>query len=155
MFLGRAGAARHGVQLLTSVLKKMQLAWDDDVLWVTPPSGLSDLEAMRRCREQLRDAINAQPDGARVRLLFDLRYCTLTLAALHFTVRTLLKNEAYMRARLERSAALMASDNRAVKPLVDLFLRIYTPVRPFRVETDVAAARVFVGGKSATLNNNP
>ena len=121
----------------------MELRWDDHgVLWVTPPAGVDDVRTMRQCRAQLRAELDASEE--RVRLLFDLRSCTLGLAQLHFTVRTLLKNEAYMRVRLERSVALLPGGNRAVKALADLFLRMYTPVRPFRIEVDAHAAHAFV-----------
>lgn len=120
----------------------MDLRWDDHgVLWVTPPAGVDDLPTMRQCRAQLRAEL--ERCQGRVRLLFDLRRCTLGMAQLHFTVRTLLKNEAYMRLRLERSAALLPG-NRAVKALADLFLRLYTPVRPFRIEIEEGAAHAFV-----------
>lgn len=118
----------------------------DGVLWVTPPPGTSDLATMRSCRKQLVEEVDrrhADPRGERVRLLFDLRGCALGMAALQFTLRTLAKKEDYMRRTLERSAALLPGHNRAVKALADLFLRLYTPVRPFRIEVDEAAAHRF------------
>lgn len=142
-------------------------------LYVRPPS-TSNVGEMRAARNELRRVLDEACRGAtttwaaadegegegegetdaeegggggtvrrRVRLLFDLRECAIGLPQLHFTVRTLLKNEAYMRRTLERSAALVPP-NRAVKALCDLFLRMYTPVRPFAIEIDYHKARAFV-----------
>ena len=124
---------------------KMDLRWDEHgVLWVTPHAEVADTATMRQCRARLRQEINnAQSKSGPVRLLFDLRQCTIGLAQLQFTVRTLLKNEAYLQSVVERSAVLLPL-NRATKALADVFLRMYTPVRPFSIEIDVSQAHAFV-----------
>jgi hypothetical protein len=116
-----------------------------DILHYTPPS-TSDLRAMRSAREDLRSRIDAHVSrtGCPARVLFDLRSCRIGTPQLEFTLRTLHKNEAYMHSHLHRSAALIPAHRPAVKALADLFLRVYTPVRPFCVEVDEEAARAFL-----------
>lgn len=117
---------------------------EDGALWVVPPS-TTDVAEMRRARQMLRTRLDAYrpPASSRARVVFDMRSCTLGMPQLWFTVRTLLRYEAYMACVLERSAALVPH-NRAVKALSDVFLSLYTPVRPFSIEVDEAAARAFV-----------
>lgn len=104
-----------------------------------------DRAAARVARTQLRDAVEAEVarTRARVRLVFDLRDATVTLGHLRFALRTLATHEAFVRATIERSCALLPP-NRAVQALGDLFLALYTPVRPFRVHVDPDAARAYV-----------
>ena len=109
------------------------------------PRTTHDVAEMRRARDDLRSHIEAQYGQTQepVCILFDLRECEISFAHLHFTVRTLLKNEAYMRARLRRSVALVPP-NRVVKLMSDLFLTVYTPVRPFSIEIEEPRAVSFL-----------
>lgn len=122
------------------------IARDDATgVWTVTPPRTADRSTMRSVRAQLVDLLEteARAGRGRVRLVFDLRECALGLEALAFALRTLARYEAFMRARLERSAALVPRGNRAIKALCDAFLRAYTPVRPFAIEVAPERARAF------------
>jgi len=116
-----------------------------EVIRFLPPPCKSKAE-VREAREGLRRRMDEQhaKTGNPVRVLFDLRKCDLKAWHVECTVRTLLKNEAYMRKVLDRSAALLPSRSTAAKGLADLFLRMYVPVRPFRVEVEEGKAVDFL-----------
>lgn len=115
------------------------------LLRFTPPA-TSELTEMRRLRAELRADIDSAfaSAGCPVRILFDLRHCRLGWPHVEFAVRTLLRNDAYIREKLARSAALIPPSP-ATKALCDLFLRIYTPARPFAVHLEEAPALAFLG----------
>ena len=110
-----------------------------------PPPCEGKREA-REAREGLRRRMDEEHarTGKPVRVLFDLTQCDLKAWHVEFTVRTLLKNEAYMRKVLDRSAALLPRGSKAAKGMADLFLRMYVPVRPFRVEVEESKAAAFL-----------
>ena len=109
-----------------------------------PPSTYRVVE-MRDARHRLKTFVEDRYNETQtpVRILFDLRSCALGLPQMHFTLLHPKKNETFMRLRVERSVALVPS-NLAVKALCDLFLRLYTPVRPFSIEIDAEEAEKFL-----------
>ena len=114
---------------------------DGNVVVFRPPPGACSISEMRRARDALRATVDAQTLPASI--LFDLRDCALGPREVHFTVRTLVANEAFVKAHVQCSVALVP-EHRWVKYLADVFLLLYTPVRPFAVETDEAAAQQFL-----------
>ena len=108
-----------------------------------PPS-TSDTNVMRVALNELRLEIDkAFAEYGPVCLLFDLRFCTIGMEQLQFTIRTLLENEQYMFQKLERSVALVPH-NTFVKYMCDIFLHFYTPIRPFQIDIIEHEALQFV-----------
>lgn len=114
---------------------------EDGVILFTPPV-TTDKAKMRELRAELVAEVERAPDA---RILFDLRHCDLSFVHLTFTLRTLFRYEAYIRAHVDRSAATIPH-NHATKALCDIFLKMYTPVRPFRVFLDDSEAQSFLRG---------
>ena len=114
----------------------------DGTLLFAPRAAAETKAQMRAMRFGLLRAVEAT-SSAGARILFDLRACDLSFRHLTFTLRTLATYEGYIRARVDRSAAIIPH-NRAAKLLCDLFLRAYTPVRPFAVFLDEEGAREFL-----------
>ena len=117
---------------------------DTHVLTVTPPS-TNDLQQMRKVRRQVHECIDTMyNDAGPVRILFDLQQCSLSVMHVTFTVRTLLREEATILQKVDRSVALISNSNRATKALCDMFLWFYTPIRPFSIKDDRSEATMFL-----------
>lgn len=105
------------------------------------PSTTYKVKEMRRMRAALLETLESHDGTATI--LFDLQAVDLRPCHVWFTVKTLLRHEEYIKTKVERSAAIIFN-NRAAKFLADVFLKAYSPVRPFVVEISRENAMKFL-----------
>jgi len=119
----------------------MRLEWleEERTIWFYPHPTSSKCE-MRKMRDALKEAMGNRRSSS---VIFDLRHCDLDMKHLLFCLRTVLKNEAFMREHLVCSTALIKG-NRVVLILSDFFFRLYSPVRPFSLSFTEEEAFSFV-----------
>lgn len=109
------------------------------------PAPTEDRDCMRRQHDALRRCIRAivRESGRPVRVIFDLRHCSPSLAHVEFACAVLWRSQAFMEASLWSSVAILPC-GALTKTMCDLFLSLYRPVRPFAVESSPRAAVAFL-----------